>query len=154
MVYADHHALFIQLQLPSPNISSKKRRFKFEECWIYQEGCEDVIKQAWNSTAQGTMMFALWEKIKLCRMALLNWQRKKKKKKKPPIHYSITQLQLKLNYLEEQSEVDNEACTEVRKELSRLLHQEELSWRRRSRVSWLKDGDHNTKFFHAKASQR
>ena len=56
-------------------------------------------------------MFALWEKIKLCRMALLNWQRAKK----PPIHYSITQLQLKLKYLEEQSEVDNDACTEVRK---------------------------------------
>jgi hypothetical protein len=82
-------------------------------------------------------MFALWEKIKLCRMALLNWQRAKK----PPIHYSITQLQLKLKYLEEQSEVDNDAFTEVHKELSHLLHQDELYWSQRSRVSRFKDRD-------------
>lgn len=35
-----------------------------------------------------------------------------------------------------------------KKELSRVYHLEEVYWRQNSRIQWLKEGDHNTQFFH------
>jgi hypothetical protein len=42
----------------------------------------------------------------------------------------------------------------LRKELNMLLGKEEKFWRQRSRISWLSQGDRNTKYFHGRATQR
>jgi len=43
---------------------------------------------------------------------------------------------------------------ELRNHMTRLLIQEDAFWRQRAKTHWLKDGDLNTKFFHAAASSR
>jgi hypothetical protein len=42
----------------------------------------------------------------------------------------------------------------LKSEVNFLLEIEERMWRQRSRTSWLKDGDQNTRFFYRRASHR
>jgi hypothetical protein len=50
--------------------------------------------------------------------------------------------------------VFNEEVLSLNKRLDGLLLREEIMWKQRSRITWIKLGDQNTKFFHRKASWR
>ena len=47
---------------------------------------------------------------------------------------------------------DGVAVSALRRELNTLHAKEETMWRQRSRVSWLTEGNKNTRFFHENAS--
>ena len=67
----------------------------------------------------------------------------------------IKGLQKKLEVLNamEMTEDSKSEFLEVSKQLDDLLLKQEIFWRQRSWVSWLKYWNINTKFFHSKASQ-
>ena len=96
------------------------------------------------------------QRIKTCRLALLSWSKTQSR----PTKKRIEQLRTISSELEkacQENPGDTEAFRKrstARKDLNEMLAKEESYWHQRSRVSWMREGDRNTRFFHANATQR
>ena len=55
--------------------------------------------------------------------------------------------------LQDRNRMIGKEINRLRSEINDLLDSEEMLWHQRSRVQWYGQGDHNTKFFHSKATQ-
>ena len=118
--------------------------------------CEDIIMSSWDTLQWGTPMFRLTQKIKAVRVALFQWGGSNARE----FIQSISEKRNLLTSLEFECQLDpsnqqlSYARNVVKDELNMLIAQENTYWHQRSKISWMKDGDRNSKYFHAVASQR
>ncbi|BFG40545.1 hypothetical protein CerSpe_268190 [Prunus speciosa] len=150
---SDHLPIIIEVRDGAPTSWSRpRRRFRFEEFWLHHEECESVVRSGWERLFSGVPLVQFCAKIKATSLALAHWaqctfgQTQKE----------IVDIRNKLGALWNQLPSTNgfEAQKLLMERLDSLLYREEIYWRQRSRVSWLKMGDRNTGFFHQHASNR
>ena len=69
---SDHCMLLLDTE---PKHRKWKHRFSFDKNWVQHKEVRGIIASAWGKQQRGSRGFRLKQKIKECRMALLQWRR-------------------------------------------------------------------------------
>ncbi|XP_027156321.1 uncharacterized protein LOC113757111 [Coffea eugenioides] len=147
--YASDHSIL--LFDTKPTQARRKKRFYFDKRWLQHQEIYEVVEQAWRQGNDGSRMYKVTQKIKLCRTALLKWRNKVQGNSK----LKIDRIKGQLQELKECDISDKKERGKILKSsLREAYRQEEIYWSQKARLQWLKEGDKNTKFFHACVKDR
>lgn len=130
---------------PGPN---KVRNRRYEVFWERDSALPEVIKESWDAVGAVQNMAQLRDALTKTMSSLGVWSRKFGNVTRQ-LAKSRTQLEELMNM-----NADMQEIRMVTDRMNELLYQEEMLWMQRSRISWLKEGDRNTKFFHSMAVWR
>ncbi|XP_030923315.1 uncharacterized protein LOC115950217 [Quercus lobata] len=129
---SDHKPIMIHL-LGIPKRINKP--WRFEQMWMKDEGCREVIEDAWSYVHQGNPMSRVEGKVERCRKNLKWWSK--------VAFDNVTRSLRKKKELLRLAEVEAirggsfSRVQRLKKEISKLLVSEEQMWRQRSRTLWL-----------------
>ncbi|XP_012859003.1 PREDICTED: uncharacterized protein LOC105978134 [Erythranthe guttata] len=152
-VGSDHSPILLNPQGMASRTGCRRRRpFRYEAMWASRSDCEEIVQRVWDSTDRLDDITELLQRTTDCRMALMQWN--KFAVKAPDKEIKIVKQRINELRGMRQSTAIRDECSELQGHLEKLIGDKDMYWRQRSKAQWIKDGDRNTKFFHARATSR
>nr|XP_009781794.1 PREDICTED: uncharacterized protein LOC104230633 [Nicotiana sylvestris] len=149
---SDHCPMLLKCDIETPPI---KKSFRFINFWTKHETFKEVVKENWNADFSANPFCIFNYKLKKLKQALSTWSRATY----GDIFQKIASLEEVVLVHERQFDVNptqmnRQRLRQVQAEMIKYLALEEEFWRQKPGVLWFKDGDRNTKFFHAQVNGR
>ncbi|XP_019157584.1 PREDICTED: uncharacterized protein LOC109154196 [Ipomoea nil] len=137
------------------NTLSCPKQFHFQTMWTSHPDFINVVRLNWNQQADGGGMRALAFKIKRLKHCLRIWNRDTFGNVFDRIRVLESCVaEAENTFDDDPSPGSRESLHKLQADLLQALKQEEMFWKQKARVKWLKEGDSNTRFFHAVVKDR
>jgi hypothetical protein len=135
----------------------RPRTFKFENFWASMPGFFDVVQKAWNEPVGHTDPYIiLFHKLKKTALRLSEWSRSLFSKAKVHLQAALLVI-LRLDIAQEGRQLSTEERdlrARLKKRVICLAVLEKARKKQCARISNIKEGDANTKFFHRRVNAR
>ncbi|KAJ1255254.1 hypothetical protein BS78_K272300 [Paspalum vaginatum] len=149
---SDHRPIIISTDREDEGIRRRHGAggFKFEASWVKESGCRKVVEDAWKQALEEGISY-VGEATKVVAGSLKSWS----SNVLGDLEKRIKQVKTELERCRSSGAGERVVREEVlRYRLEKLEDQVDLFWRQRAHIRWLKEGDRNTKFFHAVCKER
>lgn len=122
-----------------------RRVFRFDSRCLNKDGFKDTVYRGWRGMGQSQLLrIPLVQRLSRCRQYISVWQ----KNNRMNAEERISILRRKLGNAMTSLGVTTRERNVIKEDLNQAYLDEEIYWKQKSIIMWLRSGDRNTRYFH------